>query len=59
MLNGTPVTRAYLRHDEIMAGGELRFTMQAMPNKAWAAERADRPYSASMVRSPATPADPG
>lgn len=34
MLNGIPVTRAYLRHDEIMAGGELRFTMQATPNTA-------------------------
>ncbi|RSU51135.1 GH92 family glycosyl hydrolase [Sphingomonas sp. S-NIH.Pt15_0812] len=55
MLNGRPVTRAYLRHDEIMAGGELRFTMQSMPNTAWAAGRADRPYSASMVRTPAKP----
>ena len=50
MLNGAPVTRAYLRHDEIMAGGELRFTMQSVPNKAWAARRADRPYSASVAR---------
>jgi predicted alpha-1,2-mannosidase len=49
-LNGTPVTRAYLRHDEIMAGGDLRFTMQATPNKAWAKRSADRPYSTSMTR---------
>lgn len=50
MLNGIPVTRAYLRHDEIMAGGELRFIMQAKPNTAWATRRQDRPYSASTVR---------
>mgnify|MGYP002651088979 CR=1 FL=1 len=50
MLNGAPVTRAYLRHDEIMAGGELRFTMQATPNTAWATRLADRPYSASTAR---------
>ncbi|WP_375396014.1 GH92 family glycosyl hydrolase, partial [uncultured Sphingomonas sp.] len=49
-LNGVPVTHAYLRHDEIMAGGELRFAMQSMPNKAWAAQPADRPYSSSLVR---------
>jgi predicted alpha-1,2-mannosidase len=46
-LNGVPVTRAYLRHDQIMAGGELRFVMQSMPNKAWAAGATDRPYSSS------------
>ena len=45
-LNKRPLTRSYLRHDELMAGGELRFTMQAQPNKAWGAGR-DRPYSMS------------
>jgi predicted alpha-1,2-mannosidase len=49
-LNGKPVTHAYLRHDQIMAGGELRFTMQAMPNTAWAARPADRPFSSSKAR---------
>ena len=47
LLNGKPLDRAYLRHDEIMAGGELRFTMQAEPNKAWATDRTQRPYSMS------------
>jgi putative alpha-1,2-mannosidase len=28
-----------------MAGGELRFTMQVVPNKAWATTKAMRPYS--------------
>jgi len=46
-LDGKPFDRAYLRHDEIMAGGELRFTMQAEPNKAWATDPTQRPYSMS------------
>ncbi|WP_184110498.1 GH92 family glycosyl hydrolase [Sphingomonas abaci] len=58
-LNGVPVTRAYLRHAEIMAGGELRFTMQPGPNTAWASRRADRPYSSSTARLPARSAGPG
>lgn len=47
VLNGKPLDRAYLRHDGIIAGGELRFTVQAEPNKAWATDRAQRPYSMS------------
>jgi len=47
MLNGKPLERAFLRHEEIMAGGELHFTMQAQPNKAWATEPQQRPYSMS------------
>ena len=49
-LNGAPVTRAYLRHDEIMAGGELHFIMQARPDRGWATEAKDRPYSSSLPR---------
>ncbi|KRC34857.1 MULTISPECIES: GH92 family glycosyl hydrolase [unclassified Lysobacter] len=47
-LNGKPLDRAYLRHDEILAGGELRFTMQAQPDKAWATDPTQRPYSMSQ-----------
>ena len=46
-LNGQALDRAYLRHDEILAGGELRFTMQAQPNKTWATDPKQRPYSMS------------
>ncbi len=46
-LNGKPLERAYVRHEEIMAGGELRFTMQAEPNKEWASSPDQRPYSMS------------
>ncbi|MGN6277336.1 MAG: GH92 family glycosyl hydrolase [Sphingomonas sp.] len=44
-LNGKPLTRSYITHDEIEDGGELHFTMQAMPNKTWATSMAARPYS--------------
>ena len=44
-LNGKPLDRAYLEHAEIVAGGELRFTMQAEPNREWG--RDARPYSMS------------
>jgi predicted alpha-1,2-mannosidase len=42
-LNGRPLTRGYIRHEEIMAGGELRFTMRATPDTARATALADRP----------------
>ncbi|HEL3178217.1 TPA: GH92 family glycosyl hydrolase [Stenotrophomonas maltophilia] len=44
-LNGTPLQRTFLRHDEILAGGELRFSMQAEPNKDWPGQGAQAPYS--------------
>ena len=44
-LDGKPLTRSYITHEEIMAGGELHFTMQAQPNKLWASEPGSRPYS--------------
>ena len=49
-LNGQPSNRSFLRHEEIMAGGELRFAMQAQPNKQWASDPKLRPYSMSAGR---------
>lgn len=49
-LNGQPLTRSFVRHAEIMAGGELRFEMQATPNRTWAAAPGARPYSMSKDR---------
>ena len=34
-LDGKPLARPFLHHGEILAGGELRFVMQAEPNKHW------------------------
>ncbi|MFC3552156.1 GH92 family glycosyl hydrolase [Lysobacter cavernae] len=48
MLNGKPLDRSFLRHEDIMAGGELRFVMQAEPNRQWATVSTQRPYSMSI-----------
>jgi predicted alpha-1,2-mannosidase len=45
LLNGKPLEKGFITHAEIEAGGELRFVMQATPNKSWATKKADRPYS--------------
>jgi predicted alpha-1,2-mannosidase len=44
-LNGQPLARSFLRHDEIMAGGELVFTMQATPDTTWGKDKTARPYT--------------
>lgn len=46
-LNGEPLERTYLRHGEIVEGGELVFTMQAEPNREWGTSTEARPYSMS------------
>jgi predicted alpha-1,2-mannosidase len=44
-LNGKPLARSFLKHEDITAGGELVFTMQSQPNKDWGKERSARPYT--------------
>jgi len=46
-LNGKPLDRVYIRQQEIMAGGVLRFVMQSQPNKTWGTSIAGRPYAMS------------
>lgn len=46
-LNDQPLNRAFVTHGELMAGGELRFTMQAQPDRGWPSEDAQAPYSMS------------
>ncbi|HUZ97030.1 MAG TPA: glycoside hydrolase family 92 protein, partial [Edaphobacter sp.] len=46
-LNGKPLTRSFLRQEEIVGGGELRFVMGDKPNKTWATSVAARPFSMS------------
>ena len=41
-LNGQPLHTAYITYEQIMAGGELVFTMGSKPNKKWFTEK---PYS--------------
>jgi predicted alpha-1,2-mannosidase len=49
-LNGKPLARVFLRHEEIMAGGELHFTMGGQPNTGWPGANAEQPYSMSPAR---------
>ncbi len=49
-LNGKPLSRTFIRHEEILAGGELRFVMQAQPDKHWGASLSSRPFSLSGRR---------
>jgi predicted alpha-1,2-mannosidase len=44
-LNGKDYTQSYLKHEDILAGGELVFEMSATPNKNWGTAKTDRPYS--------------
>jgi predicted alpha-1,2-mannosidase len=44
-LNGKPLSRAWIRHSEIAAGGILQFVMGAEPNKQWATRTDDLPQS--------------
>lgn len=44
-LNGKIFERSFITHDEIMAGGELKFIMGPTPNKEWAST--SKPFSLS------------
>ena len=50
-LNGKPLSRAWIRHNEIAAGGTLEFVMDAEPNKEWATRSEDLPPSVALLRS--------
>jgi predicted alpha-1,2-mannosidase len=43
MLNGKPITRSWITHQEITDGGKLVLTMGATPNKNFGSAAADRP----------------
>lgn len=44
-LNGKPYPYSYLKHDDILKGGELVFEMTNKPNKEWATSIKHRPIS--------------
>jgi predicted alpha-1,2-mannosidase len=49
-LDGKPLDRSFLRHEEILRGGELRFVMGAKPNTTWATGAVARPFSMSQAQ---------
>jgi hypothetical protein len=44
-LNGSPYSKSYLKHKDIMNGGKIIFEMGEAPNKEWGVKKEDRPYS--------------
>jgi predicted alpha-1,2-mannosidase len=46
-LNDRPLRRSFIRHEEIMSGGELHFVMQSRPDKQWGSSAGSRPFSLS------------
>ncbi|NQY88673.1 MAG: glycoside hydrolase family 92 protein [Colwellia sp.] len=47
-LNGKPLTRSFITHDDIINGGTLTFVMSNKPNKNWATASQQRPPSMSL-----------
>ena len=45
LLNGRPLSRAWLRHSEIAAGGRLELVLGPEPNLHWATGKTNRPPS--------------
>jgi predicted alpha-1,2-mannosidase len=48
-LNGKPLQRAWITHNEIIAGGRLEFMMGAQPNYTWGAAAEDLPPSMTKI----------
>jgi putative alpha-1,2-mannosidase len=42
-LNGVPYTSSFIRHSDIMKGGELVLTMGSKPSETWGAKAEDLP----------------
>ncbi|UCF04157.1 MAG: GH92 family glycosyl hydrolase [bacterium] len=45
-LNGAAYGKSYIRHEDIVSGGELVFTMGPAPNRKWGNGKGERPHSA-------------
>jgi len=53
-LNGQPLNRAWITHEEITHGGMLVLQMAPTPNKAWGSAPSDRPSSMTPVTATAS-----
>lgn len=47
-LNGKPWDRSYVRHEDLVAGGELLFEMGPRPNKRYGKSAGSRPFSLAV-----------
>lgn len=46
-LNNKKLERTFLKHEEIISGGNLKFIMSSSPNKKWGSDESFYPYSLS------------
>jgi predicted alpha-1,2-mannosidase len=46
-LNGKPLDRSFVKHEELMQGGELRFVMSTREQATWSLQKQKAPYSMS------------
>ncbi|WP_186250014.1 GH92 family glycosyl hydrolase [Burkholderia gladioli] len=53
-LNGTPLHRPYITHEEMAAGGKLDFVMGSTPNDAWIAQWDGRDPNTAFAPPPAS-----
>jgi putative alpha-1,2-mannosidase len=44
-LNGKPLARMFLRHEELMRGGALQFVMSTKAEATWSTQQLEAPYS--------------
>ncbi|HEY1578473.1 MAG TPA: glycoside hydrolase domain-containing protein, partial [Terracidiphilus sp.] len=51
-LNGRELTRSWITHAQILAGGELLLRMGPTPNKEWGEAPQDRPPSGLLSEGP-------
>jgi predicted alpha-1,2-mannosidase len=49
-LNGKPLERLFVRHEELMRGGELHFVMSSKADAVWSMQQHEAPYS--MTKRP-------
>ena len=49
-LNGKPLDRTFLRHNELMGGGELRFVMGLKEHATWSQQPHGKPFSMTAAR---------
>ncbi len=53
--NHEPYQFSYIRHEDIVNGGEFTFDMNSVPEKTWASIEAARPYSFNPVNQVSPP----
>ena len=54
LLNSQPYRKSFIRHEDLMAGGELVFEMGDKPNQSWATRASEMPMS-KITTEPVVP----